>query len=28
MKNVFIAGGGLAGLVSACLLAKKGVEVT
>lgn len=28
MKNVFIAGGGLAGLVSACLLAKKGMTVT
>ena len=28
MKSVFIAGGGLAGLVSACLLAKKGVAVT
>jgi len=28
VKNVFIAGGGLAGLVSACLLAKKGVAVT
>lgn len=28
MKNVFIAGGGLAGLVSACLLAKNGVAVT
>jgi menaquinone-9 beta-reductase len=28
VKNAFIAGGGLAGLVSACLLAKKGVAVT
>lgn len=28
MKNVFIAGGGLAGLVSACLLARNGVSVT
>jgi len=28
VKNVFIAGGGLAGLVSACLLARKGVSVT
>ncbi|MBX2899324.1 MAG: NAD(P)/FAD-dependent oxidoreductase [Cyclobacteriaceae bacterium] len=28
MKNVLIAGGGLAGLVSACLLSKRGIAVT